>query len=79
MKKDMIKNEPQEQAPQSWIEAAFESTIWGTRFFVLLAVVFSMIGGIALFIVASVDVWHVAVTVSFWFGFGVSFFNLSFR
>ncbi len=63
MQKDMIKNEPQSQGPQSWIEAAFESTLWGTRFFVLLAVVFSMIGGIVLFIVASVDVWHVAVSV----------------
>ena len=47
----------------SWIENAFEGALWSTRFFVLLAVIFSMIGGIALFIVASVDVWHVAVTV----------------
>jgi uncharacterized membrane protein YqhA len=52
-----------DKAHQSWIEAAFESTLWGTRFFVLLAVVFSMLGGIALFIVASVDVWHVVVSV----------------
>ncbi len=48
---------------QSVIEHAFESLLWSTRFFVLLAVIFSMIGGIALFIVASVDVWHVAMTV----------------
>lgn len=48
---------------QSLIERGFESLLWGTRFFVLLAVIFSMIGGIALFVVASVDVWHVAVTV----------------
>jgi len=47
----------------SFIERIFESTLWGTRFFVLLAVIFSMIGGIALFIVASVDVCHVAVSV----------------
>ena len=47
----------------SWIENAFESALWSTRFFVLLAVIFSMIGGIALFIVASVDVWHVATMV----------------
>ncbi len=46
-------------ADQSMIERGFESLLWGTRFFVLLAVIFSMIGGIALFIVASVDVWHV--------------------
>ena len=43
-----------------WIEQGFEAILWSTRFFVLLAVVFSMIGGIALFIVASVDIWHVA-------------------
>ncbi|WP_456430971.1 YqhA family protein [Nitratifractor sp.] len=48
-----------DKAHQSWIEAVFESTLWNTRFFVLLAVVFSMIGGIGLFIVASADVWHV--------------------
>ena len=42
-----------------FIEHMFESMLWNTRFFVLLAVVFSMLGGIALFIVASVDVWGV--------------------
>ena len=45
------------------VERTFENLLWSTRFFVLLAVIFSMIGGIALFIVASVDVWHVAVMV----------------
>ncbi len=45
------------------IEHLFESTLWSTRFFVLLAVVFSMLGGISLFIVASADVWGVVVTV----------------
>ena len=43
-----------------WIENLFEGVLWNTRFFVLLAVVFSMIGGIALFVVASVDIWNVA-------------------
>jgi uncharacterized membrane protein YqhA len=38
------------------IELIFESILWNTRFFVLLAVIFSMIGGIALFIIASVDI-----------------------
>ena len=47
----------------SLIEKSFESLLWSTRFFVLLAVIFSMIGGIALFIVASVDVTHVASLV----------------
>jgi len=48
---------------RDFIEQTFESLLWSTRFFVLLAVIFSMIGGIALFIVASVDIWHVAVEV----------------
>ena len=47
----------------SVVEHGFETALWSTRFFVLLAVVFSMIGGIALFIVASVDIWHVVMTV----------------
>jgi len=50
-------------ANNSWLENSFEGLLWSTRFFVLLAVIFSMIGGISLFIVASVDVWHVAVIV----------------
>jgi len=50
-------------ANQSFIERAFENTLWSTRFFVILAVIFSMLGGMALFIVASVDVWHVAEAV----------------
>jgi len=47
-----------------FIEHIFESTIWNARFFVLLAVIFSMLGGIALFIVASVDIWGVVVEVA---------------
>ncbi len=41
------------------IEQIFESALWSTRFFVLFAVIFSMLGGMALFIVASVDISHV--------------------
>jgi uncharacterized membrane protein YqhA len=41
------------------IEHFFESFLWNTRFFVLLAVIFSMFGGIALFLVASVDIYEV--------------------
>ena len=47
----------------SIIETLFEGALWNTRFFVLLAVIFSMLGGISLFVVASVDVWNVSVTV----------------
>jgi len=46
-----------------FIEQFFESVLWNTRFFVLLAVVFSMLGGVALFIVASVDVWDVVMNI----------------
>jgi len=52
-----------DKASSSMLEQGFESLLWSTRFFVILAVVFSMIGGISLFIVASVDVWHVAMMV----------------
>ncbi len=46
-----------------FIEHIFESALWNTRFFVLLAVIFSMLGGIALFLVASVDVYGVVAEV----------------
>ena len=46
-----------------WLEESFENLLWSTRFFVLLAVIYNMVGGIALFIVASVDIWHVAALV----------------
>ena len=48
---------------QSLIERLFEGALWQTRFFVLLAVIFSMLGGIALFVVASVDIWEVVTMV----------------
>ncbi len=46
-----------------YIEAIFENVLWSTRFFVLLAVIFSMLGGIGLFIVASVDVYGVVTNI----------------
>ncbi len=65
MKEDNSNQEQYEinKKSMSIIERVFENMLWSTRFFVLLAVIFSMIGGISLFIVASVDVWHVATTV----------------
>lgn len=42
-----------------WIEAIFENVLWNSRFFVLLAVICSMLGGISLFVVASADVFGV--------------------
>jgi len=41
------------------LEFLFEHMLWNSRLFVLLAVVFSMIGGISLFVVASFDVMGV--------------------
>ena len=43
------------------LERFFEGTIWRSRFIVLLAVVFGLIGAFVLFIVASMDIWGVAV------------------
>ncbi len=46
------------------IERFFENILWNTRFFVVLAVIFSMLGGISLFIVASMDIWEVVKNVA---------------
>lgn len=42
------------------IEKVFESGLWGSRFMVILAVIFGLIGAIALFLVASVDIYSTA-------------------
>ena len=42
------------------IEKIFEGIIWRSRFVVILAVVFGLIGAFVLFIVASMDIWGVA-------------------
>ena len=42
------------------IERIFEGTIWRSRFVVILAVVFGLVGAFVLFIVASLDIWNVA-------------------
>jgi len=41
------------------LERLFEGMIWRSRFIVLLAVIFGLMGAIVLFIVASLDIWHV--------------------
>ncbi len=38
------------------IERVFENSLWATRFMVILAVVFGLIGAVVLFAVASVDI-----------------------
>jgi uncharacterized membrane protein YqhA len=42
------------------LEKIFEGAIWRSRFIVLLAVIFGLIGAIILFVVASMDIWGVA-------------------
>lgn len=41
------------------LERLFESAMWKTRLFILLAVVFGLIGAAVLFVVASVDIFEV--------------------
>ena len=43
------------------LEKLFEGAIWNSRFIVILAVVFGLLGAIILFVVASMDIWGVAV------------------
>ncbi len=51
------------------LERIFEKGLWSTRFFVLLPVIFSLLGAIILFIIASVDIFHVLeMTYSAYFG-----------
>jgi len=42
------------------IEKIFENTLWSSRFIIILAVIFGMIGAIILFIVASIDIYETA-------------------
>ena len=43
------------------IETLFEGAIWRRRLVIILAVVFGLLGAIVLFVVASLDIWGVAV------------------
>lgn len=45
------------------LERVFESGLWNSRLFTLFAVIFSMIGAMILFIVASLDIWDVMVII----------------
>jgi len=45
------------------LEKFFENAIWKSRFVVILAVIFGLIGAFVLFIVASIDIWGVAAYV----------------
>ena len=43
------------------LEKVFEGVIWRSRFVVILAVIFGLLGAFVLFIVASMDIWGIAV------------------
>ena len=43
------------------LEKLFEGAIWRSRFIVLLAVIFGLLGAVILFVVASMDIWGVGV------------------
>ena len=43
------------------IERIFEAFMWKTRFLVLSAVIFGLIGALVLFIIASMDIYGVAI------------------
>lgn len=45
------------------LERLFESGLWSSRFMVIMAVIFGLVGAVSLFIVASFDVYDTAVMV----------------
>lgn len=45
------------------LEKLFENTLWASRFIVLLAVFFGLLGAIILFVVASVDIYETTLMV----------------
>lgn len=45
------------------LEHIFEGTLWKSRFFTLFAVIFSLIGSMILFLVASLDIWQVVLLI----------------
>jgi uncharacterized membrane protein YqhA len=42
------------------LERIFEGAIWRSRFIVILAVIFGLVGAVVLFVVASIDIWTIA-------------------
>jgi len=46
---------------RGFLETVFERALWRGRLISLLAVTFGMIGAVALFLIASADIWHMAI------------------
>ncbi len=47
----------------NFIESIFEHGLWNSRFIIILAVIFGLVGAVLLFAVASIDVYQTAVYV----------------
>ena len=45
----------------NFLEKIFESGLWGSRYFVMLPVIFALFGAIILFSIASTDIWNITV------------------
>ena len=45
------------------LERIFENSLWSSRFIVLLAVIFGLLGAVSLFVVASSDIYNTATMV----------------
>ncbi len=43
-----------------WLEQPFEGSLWASRFMVLLAVIFGLVGAVVLFVIASFDIYHIS-------------------
>tara|TARA_B100001741_G_C16445915_1_gene547993 strand:+ start:145 stop:705 length:561 start_codon:yes stop_codon:yes gene_type:complete len=56
------KNEIKSENDQSLIERLFEKILWSTRYTVVLAVIFSVLGSIALFILGSYEIVETLIT-----------------
>ena len=63
MKKDSLDKEVglKNQEEQSFLERVFEKALWSTRYTVLFAVVFSILGSISLFVLGSYEIIHTLV------------------
>lgn len=48
-------------------ESVLENFLWRSRFMVLLAVIGSLLAGVAMFVVSSIDVWHLFSEVGHYF------------
>lgn len=47
----------------NFIETLFEKSLWSTRFIIILAVVFGLLGAVLLFTIASFDIYHTMMYV----------------